>query len=99
MRTVSFEWDEAKARSNHRKHGITFEEARTVFDNPLAAIFDDNQHSAEEQREIIIGHSSGDRLILVYFTERSAAVRIFSARPATRKEQKDYEKSLSLRSL
>ena len=98
-RPVRFEWDEDKANANRRKHGVSFEEGRTVFDDPLAAIFDDERHSVEEQREIIIGHSEQNRLLLVFFTERPPAVRIFSARPATRQEQKDYEEGLKLRTL
>ena len=94
---MRFEWDEEKARANRRKHGVSFEEAKTVFDDPLAAIFDDEQHSAGEQREIIIGHSEQSRLLLVFFTERPQAVRIFSARPATRQEQKDYEEGIDIR--
>jgi uncharacterized DUF497 family protein len=54
---MEFEWDESKAVANLKKHGVSFEEARTIFDNPLALIFDDEAHSQEEQREIIIGHS------------------------------------------
>jgi uncharacterized DUF497 family protein len=64
-----------------------------VFGDPLAAIFDDEAHSGEEQREIIIGHSSNNRLLLVSFTERAGAVRIISARRATRQERKDYEEN------
>lgn len=67
------------------------EEALTVFDDPLAAIFDDEHHSISELREIIIGHSIQDRLVLVSFTERSKRIRIISARPATRKERERYE--------
>ena len=93
---VRFEWDEDKERSNRRKHRVSFEEARTVFDDPLAAIFDDEWHSSGEWREIIIGHSDQDRLLLVCFTERSDAIRIFSARLATRQEQNDYEENLEL---
>lgn len=91
---MRFEWDEAKERTNRRKHGVNFAEAKTVFDDSLAFIFDDERHSIGERREIIIGHSEEDRLLLVFFTERSRAVRIFSARLATRQEQKDYEESL-----
>ncbi len=54
---MEFEWDETKAASNLKKHGVSFEDAKTVFDNPLALIFDDEAHSIDEQREIIIGHS------------------------------------------
>jgi uncharacterized DUF497 family protein len=96
--SVRFEWDEEKARSNRRKHGVSFEEAKTVFDDSLAAIFDDEQHSAGEQREIIIGYSGQSRLLLVFFTERPQGVRIFGARPATRQEQKDYEEGIDIRS-
>jgi hypothetical protein len=95
---VRFEWDEEKAGANRRKHGVSFEEARTVFDDPLAAIFDDEWHSGGEQREIIIGRSRESRLLLVCFTEEPRAVRIFSARPATRQEQKDYEEGIDSRS-
>jgi uncharacterized DUF497 family protein len=95
---VRIEWDEGKAVSNRRKHGVSFEEARTVFDDPLAVIFDDEQHSAGEQREIIVGHSKQHRLLLVFFVERRQAVRIFSARPATRQEQTEYEEGLDIRS-
>jgi len=91
---VRFQWDEAKDRTNRRKHGVSFAEARTVFDDPLAFIFDDERHSTGERREIIIGHSDEDRLLLVFFTERPRAVRIFSARLATRQEQYDYEENL-----
>lgn len=94
---MRFEWDEEKARSNHRKHGVSFEEAKTVFDDPLAAIFDDERHSAGEQREIIIGHSGKRQVLLVFFTERPQAVRIFSARSATKREKKDYEEGINIR--
>ncbi len=92
--SVYFEWDRQKAASNVRKHGVSFEEAQTVFYDPLASIFDDKAHSALEQREIIIGHSAEGRLLLVCFTERAhLVVRIISARRATRGERRDYEKS------
>lgn len=90
---MKFEWDQSKAASNLKKHGVSFEEARTVFDNPLAVIFDDEAHSVDEQREIIIGHSRQNRLLLIAFTERSGNVRIISARLATRNEREDYEQN------
>jgi len=65
---MQFEWDESKARANLKKHGVSFEEAKTVFDNTLAMIFDDEVHSFCEKREIIIGHSRINRLLLIYFT-------------------------------
>ena len=91
--TLEFEWDEDKASSNLKKHRVTFEEAATVFADPLAAIFDDEVHSEEEQREIIIGHSGENQLLLVCFTERAGAIRIISARRATKRERKDYEEN------
>jgi uncharacterized DUF497 family protein len=75
------------------KHGVSFEEAMTVFNDALARIFDDSDHSATEFREIIIGRSQKNRLLLVCFTEREGAVRIFSARKATKLEREDYEKT------
>jgi uncharacterized DUF497 family protein len=93
---LQFEWDDDKAASNLEKHGVVFEEAVTVFRDPFALIFDDEAHSIEEQREIIIGHSTRNRLLLVCFTERGEKLRIFSARPATRKERQDYERHTNL---
>jgi hypothetical protein len=89
--SLRFSYDEAKAASNLRKHGVSFEEARTVFSNPFAVIFDDPAHSQHEPREIIVGHSARNRLLLVCFTERAGCVRIISARRATPKERHDYE--------
>lgn len=90
---MKFEWNQSKAVSNLKKHGVSFEEAKTVFDNPLAVIFDDEAHSVDEQREIIIGHSRQNRLLLIAFTARSGNVRIISARLATRNEREDYEQN------
>lgn len=93
---MKFEWDPAKAASNIRKHGVTFEEAITVFKDPLAFIFDDTAHSEHEHREIIIGISAVRRMILVCFVERyEDTIRIVSARPATRQEIKDYEENVN----
>ncbi|HMS01105.1 MAG TPA: BrnT family toxin [Anaerolineales bacterium] len=93
---MKFERDPAKAASNMRKHGVTFEEAITVFKDPLAFIFDDTAHSEHEHREIIIGLSAVRRMILVCFVERHEdTVRIVSARPATRQEIKDYEENVN----
>jgi len=95
---VRFEWDARKAGSNLKKHKISFDEATSVFRDPLAVIFDDEDHSADEGREIIIGHSLLNRLVLVCFTERQDGdVRIFSARKLSSKERKDYEKSKSVK--
>src|SRR2546426_6232407 len=90
-----FEWDEEKARSNLSKHGVSFDEATTVFDDSLARIFDDEEHSANERREIIISHSINDRLLVVCFTERpNERIRIINARLHTPKERKDYEENV-----
>lgn len=72
---------------------MAFEEALTVFGDPLARIHDDPHHSEREGREIIVGHSTQGRLLLVSFTERSGAVRLISARRATRHERKDHEEA------
>jgi len=91
---MRFEWDPTKAASNIRKHGVSFDEAVTVFKDPLAFIFDDTTHSEQEHREIIIGTSALRRMILVCFVERlEDIVRIISACPATRQEIKDYEEN------
>jgi uncharacterized DUF497 family protein len=97
---MNFEWDDNKAASNLKKHKVSFDEASTVFKDPLAAIFADDEHSApEELREIIIGISDRKRLLLTSFTEREATViRIISSRPATKHEQSDYEKNIWRRS-
>ena len=68
--SVEFEWDDDKAKVNLKKHKVSFDEASTVFADPLAKMFDDDEHSAEEIREIIVGHSTTERLLLVSFTER-----------------------------
>jgi uncharacterized DUF497 family protein len=91
---MRFEWDPTKAENNIRKHGVSFDEAVTVFKDPLALIFDDTAHSEQEHREIIIGMSTLRRMLLVCFVERvEDTVRIINARPATRQEIKDYEEN------
>jgi uncharacterized DUF497 family protein len=89
--TFYFEWDRKKARTNARKHGVTFEEAQTVFADPTAVVFYDECHSDDELRDIAIGHSVAGRLLLVSFTEREGVYRIISARKADRRERKRYE--------
>jgi len=85
------EWDEDKAASNERKHGVTFEEAATCFYDPHQVAFYDPDHSDEEDREILIARSEQGRLLLVVYTLRGDAVRIISARPTTKRETRDYE--------
>ena len=86
-----FSWDHLKAASNLEKHGVTFEEAASVFRDPLAVIFDDHSHAEDEYRELIIGHSEKHRLLIVSFTEREDRIRLISARTVTKRERKDYE--------
>ena len=89
--SLVFEWDPRKARANFLRHSVTFAEAISVFTDPLARIFEDEAHSADELREIIIGHSRVGRLLLVCFTERDKnRVRVISARRTTSKEAYDY---------
>lgn len=91
---LHFEWDASKAEANRGKHGVSFDEGATVFQDALAAIFEDPDHSLDELREIAIGHSIVGRLLVVAFVERSnGRVRLISARPATRTERNDYERN------
>lgn len=93
---LEFEWDDRKAQTNFTKHGVSFEDAKTVFDDLNAYIFNDEWHSVNEQREIIIGHDLSNRLLLVCFTERQSVIRIISTRLATKRERRDYEQNASL---
>lgn len=86
-----FEWDESKARSNLTKHGVAFEEAATVFGDPLSLTVRDPLHSDEEDRFVTIGVSSGFNTLVVVYADREDRVRIISARRATRAEVKNYE--------
>jgi uncharacterized protein len=92
--SLRFEWDAKKAKTNLTKHDVSFEEAVTVFADPLARIFPDEEHSIDEVREIIIGHSARHNLLLVNFTGSDERVRIFSARKVTNLERKDYEENV-----
>jgi uncharacterized protein len=91
---LRFVWDDNKARTNFKSHGVSFDEAKAVFIDPLARIFDDETHSIYEKREIIVGHSLNNRVLLVCFTERGDAIRVISAREATKKERNDYEENI-----
>jgi uncharacterized protein len=93
--SLSFEWDPRKATTNLAKHGVSFEEAQTVFADPLGRIAPDPRHSADELREVLIGISRGGRLLAIMFTERGDTVRTISARHATRRERIDYEEGHS----
>ena len=88
---MRFEWDPKKAKQNLKKHEVSFEEALTVFFDPLSATFDDPDHSVGEYRNITIGLSSHGRLLVVAHTEEKESLRIISARPATAHERKKHE--------
>jgi uncharacterized DUF497 family protein len=88
---MQFEWDPEKAKQNYRKHRVSFEEAVTAFYDPLAATFEDPDHSIEERRLITVGFSSRGRLLVISHTERGKAMRIISARLATAPERKKHE--------
>lgn len=88
---MQFEWDPDKSKANLKKHKVSFEEAMTVFYDPLSATFDDSDHSIGEERFITIGYSSRDRLLVVAHTERGKTIRIISARTATAHERKKHE--------
>jgi hypothetical protein len=89
---MEFEWDDAKAAANLAKHGVSFEEAKTVFDDRLYVDFYDPKHSLNEHRYIIIGQSNQRRVLIVSYTERNDAIRLINARELTRGERRDYEK-------
>lgn len=96
--SLEFEWDDAKAAANLKKHRVGFDEALTVFADPLARIFDDPDHSEDEPREMIVGFSSKPRLLVVGFTERSERVRLVHARRATKSERKRHEENVKPKS-
>ncbi|HEX7055059.1 MAG TPA: BrnT family toxin [Burkholderiales bacterium] len=88
---MRFEWDRAKAARNRAKHGVSFEEAATVFRDPLSQTGRDPDHSVAEERFITFGVSTSGRLLVVAHTERDDTIRIISARPATSGERTIYE--------
>lgn len=91
VQTEIFEWDDVKAESNLRIHGVDFQEAKTVFEDPFAITIPDDLHSEEERRLIILGLSLLARVLLVVHTERGERLRIISARKATPAESSQYE--------
>ena len=88
---MRFDWGKNKAASNVAKHKVSFEEAATVFDDPLSDTFDDPDHSAEEQRFLIIGHSEKGKLLFISHTDDGETTCIISAREPTRGERESYE--------
>jgi uncharacterized DUF497 family protein len=89
--SLLFEWDKRKALANRKKHGITFEEASTVFSDPLSLTIPDPVHSSGEDRYISIGTSAESKLIVIVHTDRQNMIRIISARKATGNEKRQYE--------
>ena len=88
---MQFEWSEIKAESNLAKHGVSFKEATTVFDDPLYVDFYDPDHSEDEERYLIVGESNQRRLLIVSYAGRGNSIRIISAREVTRAEREAYE--------
>ncbi|HPI20560.1 MAG TPA: BrnT family toxin [Candidatus Kapabacteria bacterium] len=86
-----FDWDKNKAIANLIKHGISFEEAKTVFFDDYARVLDDDLHSIIEKRELIFGYSNKNRLLIISFVERNNNIRIINARKVTKKEREIYE--------
>jgi uncharacterized DUF497 family protein len=91
---VIYEWDSRKAKANLRKHGVSFEEAATVFLDPFAVTYPDPDHSDEEIREITIGRSAKQRVVFLSHTRRGERTRVISGRRATKGERKQYEESI-----
>jgi uncharacterized DUF497 family protein len=88
---LEFDWDPQKAATNLAKHEVSFEEAATVFSDPLGRIVADPRHSSEEERFVLLGLSRGQRLLAVMYVERAGTIRIISARRATRSERRNNE--------
>lgn len=88
---MTFEWDVNKANRNLAKHGISFDEAKTVFSDPLYVDFYDPDHSEDEPRYLMVGASNQGRLLIVSYTERGSSIRLISAREVTRNERAAYE--------
>jgi uncharacterized protein len=88
---MQFDWHEEKAARNLAKHGVPFNEAVTVFDDPLYIDFFDPEHSESEHRYIRVGCSERRRILVVSYTERGSIIHLISARPATSKERQAYE--------
>ena len=88
---MQFEWDENKAKQNLSKHGVSFEEAETIFYDPLYIDFYDPDHSENEERYLIVGQSNQRRILILSYTERGNKIRLISAREVTPQERKAYE--------
>ena len=91
---LTFEWDDAKASANMRKHGVRFEEAATAFGDALSSTVADPDHSLDEDRFILLGVTERNRLVVVSHTVRGDTIRLINARPATARERRGYEEGL-----
>jgi len=89
---LTFEWDEIKAKTNFKKHKVSFEEGKTTYNDPFLFTFPDDVHSSTEKRLINIGLSANGRILVLTHTERQDKIRIISCRKATARERKFYEK-------
>ena len=90
---LKFEWDRRKSILNIKKHGVSFEDAATAFGDPLSVTIHDPKHSDDEDRFLLLGETQDKKLVVVAHTDRKDTIRLINARPATRQERKDYEKS------
>ena len=91
MMAIDFEWDQVKADKNRKKHGVSFDDAVTVFADPFSITIPDPDHSVDEQRFVDIGTSAGGAVLVVVYTERGDSIRIISCRKATGSERQLYE--------
>lgn len=91
---LEFEWDPEKAEANRKKHRVTFEEASTVFADPLSLTIADPDHSEREERMLLLGTSRSGRLLVISHTYHDRRIRLISAREATRRERRDYEENI-----
>ena len=89
---LRFEWDPKKAATNRSKHGVSFEEASSVFGDSLSVTIHDMEHSIAEERFVTLGYSAQQRLVVVVHTDRAGSIRVISARLAILRERKNYEK-------
>ena len=89
--SLTFEWDEEKAEEYERKHGVAFEEAKTIFNDPFSLTVYDPNHSVDEDRYLDLGLSSNGRILVVSYTERNENIRLISSREATSMERRNYE--------
>ena len=90
---LKFEWDRRKAVLNIKKHGVSFEDAATAFGDPFSVTIHDPKHSDDEDRFLLLGETQDKKLVVVAHTDRKDTIRLINARPATRQEREDYEKS------